>query len=164
MVNARRDSWLPRSRGPGTRKKETPLQITRDTLDTNRGSSAWFTGAVYVDTIAVPSEVSRIGAACVRFTPGARTAWHTHPHGQTIWVTEGVGLCQREGGPSEVIRPGDIVFFEPGENHWHGAAPTRFMTHIAMQQANDAGEVVAWGEHVSEEQYGQAPSIAEGEN
>jgi quercetin dioxygenase-like cupin family protein len=108
--------------------------------------------------------MSRVGAAAVHFTPGARTAWHTHPHGQTIWVTQGVGVCQREGGPIEVIRPGDRVLFEPGENHWHGGAPTRFMTHIAMQQADDAGEVVAWGEHVSEEQYGHAPSIAEGEN
>jgi quercetin dioxygenase-like cupin family protein len=140
------------------------LQITRDTLETNRGPSDWFTGAVYVDTIAAPSEDSRVGAACVHFTPGARTAWHTHPHGQTIWVTEGVGLCQRERGPIEVIGPGDRVFFEPGENHWHGAAPTRFMTHVAMQQANDAGEVVSWGEHVSDEQYGHAPSITGGEN
>jgi quercetin dioxygenase-like cupin family protein len=100
----------------------------------------------------------------VHFAPGARTAWHTHPHGQTIWVTEGVGLCQSDGEPIEVIRPGDRVFFEPGENHWHGAAPTRFMTHIAMQHADEAGSVVAWGEHVSDEQYAQAPPITEGEN
>jgi quercetin dioxygenase-like cupin family protein len=99
----------------------------------------------------------------VHFTPGARTAWHTHPHGQTIWVTEGVGLCQREGGPIETIRPGDRVFFEPGENHWHGAAPTRLMTHIAMQLADESGSPVAWGEHVSDEEYGKAPSIAEGD-
>jgi quercetin dioxygenase-like cupin family protein len=97
----------------------------------------------------------------VHFTPGARTAWHTHPRGQTIWVTEGVGLCQREGGPVEVIRPGDRVFFEPGENHWHGAAPTRLMTHIAIQQADESGSPVSWGEHVSDEQYEQAPDIAE---
>ena len=140
------------------------MQITRNALDTNRGSNDWFTGAVYLDTVATPSGESRIGAACVHFTPGARTAWHTHPHGQTIWVTEGVGVCQRESGSIEVIRPGDRVFFEPGENHWHGAAPTRFMAHIAIQQANDAGEVVAWGEHVSDEEYGQAPSIREGDN
>jgi quercetin dioxygenase-like cupin family protein len=140
------------------------VQITRNSLDTSTGPSESFTGTVYVDTVAAPSEGSRVGAACVHFAPGARTAWHTHPNGQTIWVTEGVGLCQRRGGPVEVIRPGDRVFFEPGENHWHGAAPTRLMTHIAMQQANDAGEVVAWGEHVSEEQYRHAPPIAEGEN
>ena len=89
----------------------------------------------------------------MHFTPGARTAWHTHPLGQTIWVTEGVGLCQREGGPIEVIRPGDRVFFEPGENHWHGAAPTRLMTHIAMQLADESGSPVTWGEHVTDEQY-----------
>jgi quercetin dioxygenase-like cupin family protein len=139
------------------------MQITRNSLDTNPRPSEWFTGAVYLDTIAAPSNQSRTGAASVHFTPGARTAWHTHPHGQTIWVTEGVGLCQRDGGPIKIIRPGDRVFFEPGENHWHGAAPTRFMTHIA-QQANDAGEVVAWGAHVSDEQYGHAPSITEGAN
>ncbi len=86
------------------------MQITRNSLDTGAGPSDWFTGSVYVDTIAAPSGESRIGAASVHFTPGARTAWHTHPHGQTIWVTEGVGLCQREGGPVEVIRPGDRVF------------------------------------------------------
>jgi len=150
--------------GAARQREEKRVQITRNSLDTSTGPSDWFTGAVYVDTIAAPSEASRVGAACVHFTPGARTAWHTHPNGQTIWVTEGVGLCQREGGPVEVIRPGDRVFFDPGENHWHGAAPTRFMAHIAIQQANDAGEVVAWGEHVTDEQYGHTPSIAEGEN
>ena len=139
------------------------MQITRNSLDTSPGPSDSFAGSVYIDAIAAPSEESRIGAASVHFTPGARTAWHTHPNGQTIWVTEGVGLCQREGSPVEVIRPGDRVFFEPGEKHWHGAAPMRFMTHIALQQANDAGEVVAWGEHVTDEQYSKAPSITEGE-
>jgi quercetin dioxygenase-like cupin family protein len=164
-VNARRDKpAAAKAASRRTRRKETPLQITRNSLDTNRGPSDWFTGAVYVDTVSAPSEDSRIGAACVHFAPGARTAWHTHPNGQTIWVTEGVGLCQREGGPIEVIRPGERVLFEPGENHWHGAAPTRFMTHNAMQQANDAGEVVTWGEHVTDEQYSHAPSIKEGEN
>jgi quercetin dioxygenase-like cupin family protein len=86
------------------------------------------------------------------------------PHGQTIWVTEGVGVCQREGGPVEIIRPGDRVFFEPRENHWHGAAPTRFMTHIAIQQSDDDRNVVQWGRHVSDDEYAQAPSIAEGES
>ena len=140
------------------------MHITRSSIDTNAGSSDWFTGAVYIDSVAAPSEGSRISASSVHFTPGAHTAWHTHPNGQTIFVTEGVGLCQREGGEAEVIRPGDRVFFEPGENHWHGAAPTRFMTHLAMQQADDQGNVASWGEHVSEEQYGHAPSIKEGEN
>ena len=135
------------------------MQITRNILDTNTGPTDWFTGAVSIDTVAAPSEDSRFGAACVHFTPGARTAWHTHPLGQTIWVTEGVGVCQSEGGPIEIIRPGDRVFFEPGENHWHGAAPTRFMAHIAMQGADEEGNVVAWGRHVSDDEYAQAPAL-----
>jgi len=134
------------------------MQITRNTIETMRGPNEWFTGDVYIDRIA-DAEGSRLGAAIVHFTPGARTAWHTHPHGQTIWVSEGVGLCQREGGPIEIIRPGDRVFFEPDENHWHGAAPTRFMAHVAMQQADETGSPVTWGEHVTAEQYAQAPAI-----
>ena len=138
------------------------MQITRNNLETTPGPSDWFAGSVFVDAVAAPSEGSRIGAASVHFTPGARTAWHTHPHGQTIWITEGVGLCQREGGPIEAIRPGDRVFFEPGENHWHGAAPTRLMTHVAMQLADESGTAVAWGRHVSDEEYGQGPDVEEG--
>ena len=137
------------------------MQITRNDLDTAAGPSDWFTGDVYVDTITTPSNDWRIGAAAVHFTPSARTAWHAHPHGQTIWVTDGIGLCQREGGPIEIIRPGDRVFFEPGENHWHGAAPTRFMTHIAMQQADEHGNVVIWGDHVSDADYAAAPATAD---
>src|SRR6266540_6218281 len=129
------------------------MQIMRNSFETSRGPSDWFTGDVYVDTVAAPSDSSRIGAASVHFTPRARTAWHTHPHGQTIWVIEGVGLCQRRGGPIEIIRAGDRVFFEPGEDHWHGAALTRFMTHIAMQQADDDGNVVTWGEHGTDGEY-----------
>jgi quercetin dioxygenase-like cupin family protein len=136
------------------------MEITRNSLETSAGPSDWFTGTVFIDTVAVPSEASSVGAAAVHFTPGARTAWHTHPHGQTIWVTEGVGLCQREGGPVEVIRPGDRVFFEPGENHWHGAGPTRFMTHIAIQQAGEDGSPVSWREHVSDAQYAQPPKVS----
>jgi quercetin dioxygenase-like cupin family protein len=135
------------------------LHITRNTLDTNPGPADWFTGSVFIDTIATPGEAFEVAAAAVHFTPGARTAWHTHPRGQTIWVTEGVGVCQREGGGIEVIRPGDRVFFEPGENHWHGAAATRLMTHVAIQQADAEGSVVTWGDHVSDEQYGQAPAV-----
>jgi quercetin dioxygenase-like cupin family protein len=135
------------------------MQITRNSLETGRGPSDWFTGTVYVDTVAAPSNGSQINASSVHFTPGARTAWHTHPKGQTIWVTEGVGLCQRHGDMIEVIRPGDRVFFEPGENHWHGAAPNRFMTHLAMQQGDEEGNVVTWGEHVTDEEYAAAPSI-----
>jgi quercetin dioxygenase-like cupin family protein len=135
------------------------MQITRNTIETGRGPSDWFTGAVYIDILAAPSNASQVGAASVHFTPGARTTWHTHPNGQTIWVTEGVGLCQWRGGPVEVIRPGDRVFFEPGEDHWHGAAATRFMTHIAIQQADDEGNVVTWGDHVSDEDYAQGPEV-----
>jgi quercetin dioxygenase-like cupin family protein len=135
------------------------MQITRNALETNEGPSDWFTGAVYVDTVATPSEGSGVHASNVHFTPGARTAWHTHPNGQTIWVTEGIGLCQRSGGPIEVIRPGDRVFFEPGESHWHGAAPNRFMTHLAMLQAGDDGTPATWGEHVSDDEYAAASGI-----
>ncbi len=135
------------------------MQITRNSLDTSPGPSDWFTGSVYIDTIAAPTDGSRIGAVAVHFTPGARTAWHTHPHGQTIWVTEGIGLCRCEGGPIEVIRPGDRVFFAPGENHWHGAAPSRFMIHVAMQQADAEGNVVEWGRQVGDDEYAQAPPL-----
>jgi quercetin dioxygenase-like cupin family protein len=129
------------------------MQITRSSIETMTGPADWFTGAVYIDTIATPSEPSRLQAASVHFTPGARTAWHTHPRGQTIYVLEGVGLVQRRGGRVEVIRPGDRVFFEPGEDHWHGAAPDRFMAHIAMQELDDHGTFVTWGEHVTDEEY-----------
>jgi quercetin dioxygenase-like cupin family protein len=137
------------------------LQITRNALETGAGPADWFTGSVFIDTISAPSVEWPVGAAAVHFSPRARTAWHTHPLGQTIWVTEGIGLCQREGGSIEVIRPGDRVFFEPRENHWHGAAPTRLMTHIAMQLADENGSPVTWGEHVSDEEYGQAPEVTE---
>jgi quercetin dioxygenase-like cupin family protein len=100
-----------------------------------------------------------VSASSVHFTPGARTAWHTHPNGQTIYVLEGVGLCQARGGPIEVIRPGDRVFFEPGEEHWHGAAATRFMTHLAMLEVDDDCNTATWGEHVSDEEYAAAPAI-----
>jgi quercetin dioxygenase-like cupin family protein len=136
--------------------EEDGMQITRNSLATNPGPADWFTGSVYIDTVAVPSEPSRLAAASVHFTPGARTAWHTHPRGQTILVTEGVGLCQRRGGSIEAIRPGDRVFFEPGEDHWHGASPDRFMTHLAMQEVDDSGSPVSWGEQVSDEEYGAA--------
>ena len=129
------------------------MQLTRNSLDTGTGPGDWFTGTVYIDPIAAPSGPSRIQAVSVHFTPGARTAWHTHPNGQTIYVTEGICLCQSRGAPIEMIRPGDRVFFEPGEEHWHGATPNRFMTHVAMQQAGEGGSAVTWGEHVSDEEY-----------
>src|SRR5262249_45369040 len=103
------------ARGDYQREKEPSMQIKRNGQDTSHGPSDWFTGAVYIDNITSPAGEWRIGAASVRFAPGARTTWHTHPHGQTIWVTEGVGLCQRRGGAVEVIRAGDRVSFDPGE-------------------------------------------------
>jgi quercetin dioxygenase-like cupin family protein len=135
------------------------MQITRNSLDTRAGPSDWFTGSVYIDTVAAPSEGSRLSASSVHFTPGARTAWHTHPKGQSIWVLEGVGLCQRRGGPIEVIRPGDRVLFEPAEEHWHGAAPTRFMTHIAMLEVDEEGKSATWGDHVTDGEYSAAPPL-----
>jgi quercetin dioxygenase-like cupin family protein len=97
----------------GIQERRTLIRVTRNSLETGRGPSEWFTGAVFVDPVAAPSDGSHLSASSVHFTPGARTAWHSHPNGQTIWVTEGMGLCQRRGGPIEVIRPGDRVFFEP---------------------------------------------------
>jgi quercetin dioxygenase-like cupin family protein len=129
------------------------MQITRSSVDTGKGQPDWFTGDVYVDPVVALTETSRVGGGLVHFTPGARTHWHTHPHGQTIYVTEGVGRCQRDGGPVEEIRPGDRVFFEAGENHWHGAAPNRFMAHIAIQQVDDAGSAGTFGAPVTDRQY-----------
>lgn len=136
------------------------MRITRNGVETAQGPGEWFTGTVYLDAVASPSDRSRLSASKVHFTPGARTAWHTHPNGQTIYVTEGVGLAQRHGGPIEVIRPGDRVFFEPGEKHWHGAAPTCFMTHLALLEVDDEGSSASWGDHVTDEEYGTAPPIA----
>ncbi|HXD67658.1 MAG TPA: cupin domain-containing protein [Solirubrobacteraceae bacterium] len=136
------------------------MQITRTSSDSSTpGPAEWFTGVVYIDGIAAPAAPARAAGAWVHFTPGARTAWHTHPLGQTIFVTEGVGRCQREGEPVQEIRPGDRVFFEPGENHWHGAAPGRFMSHIAIHEADDSGSAVTWGRHVTDEEYAAAPMI-----
>ena len=116
------------------------------------GPNDWFTGQVRIDPLFNPIETARTGGAYVTFEPGAGTAWHTHPYGQTLIVTFGVGRVQREGGPIEEIRPGDVVQFEPGEKHWHGAGPTTAMTHIAIQEAKD-GSAVEWLEHVTDEQY-----------
>jgi quercetin dioxygenase-like cupin family protein len=135
------------------------MHITRNALETVAGPSDWFTGAVFLDAVASPSEATRLSANSVHFAPGARTAWHTHPNGQTIWVTEGVGYCQRRGGPVEVIRPGDRVFFEPGEEHWHGAAATRFMTHLALVEVDEEGHPASWGELVTDEEYAAAPAL-----
>ena len=119
-----------------------------------KGPADWFTGTVRIDPLFQASDPARAAGACVTFEPGARTAWHTHPLGQTLIVTCGVGRVQRWGSPVEEIRPGDVVWFPPGEKHWHGASPINAMTHIAIQEAQN-GKVVDWMEHVSDEQYGK---------
>ena len=122
-----------------------------------KGNSDWFTGTVRVDPLFQAPPPARAGAARVTFEPGARTAWHTHPLGQTLIVIDGFGRVRRDGGPIEDIRPGDIVWFPPGEKHWHGASPTTAMTHIAVQESLD-GKSVDWMEQVSDEQYGAGSS------
>jgi quercetin dioxygenase-like cupin family protein len=119
----------------------------------SKGTADWFTGTVRIDPLFQANAPARASAASVTFEPGARTAWHTHPLGQTLIVTAGCGCAQREGGPIEEIRPGDVVSFAPDEKHWHGAAPTTALTHIAIQETLD-GKVVDWMEKVSDEQYG----------
>jgi quercetin dioxygenase-like cupin family protein len=138
------------------------MNITRSGLDTSKGPADWFTGDVYIDPIAAARAPARAQGNLVHFTPGARTAWHTHALGQTIFVTEGIGLCQTRGGPIEVIRPGDRVFFEPGEEHWHGAAANRFMVHIALNEVDeDHPDAADWGEHVTDDEYAAAPAITD---
>ena len=117
-----------------------------------KGPADYFTGTVRLDPLFEASAPARVRGASVTFEPGARTAWHTHPLGQTLIVTAGCGRAQREGGPIEEIRPGDVVWIPPGEKHWHGAAPTTAMTHIAIQEALE-GKAVEWMEKVSDEQY-----------
>ena len=129
------------------------VEITRNgTLPSVQGPEAWFTGTVRIDPLFNPVESARAAGASVTFEPGARTAWHSHPLGQTLIVTAGCGRVQREGGPIEEIHPGDVIQFAPGEKHWHGAAPTTSVTHIAIQEALD-GKASDWMEHVSDEQY-----------
>jgi quercetin dioxygenase-like cupin family protein len=120
-----------------------------------KGPADWFSGTVRIDPLFQAHDARRAAAALVTFEPGARTAWHTHPLGQTLIITAGLGRVQREGGPIEEIRPGDVVWFEPGEKHWHGAAPNNAMSHIALQENLD-GKVVDWMEKVSDAQYGAA--------
>jgi len=116
------------------------------------GPADWFTGAVRIDPLFQATDPARAVGASVTFEPGARTAWHTHPLGQTLIVTAGCGWAQREGGPIEEIRPGDVVWFPPGEKHWHGATPTTGMTHLAIQEA-EGGKTVYWLQKVSDDEY-----------
>jgi quercetin dioxygenase-like cupin family protein len=126
--------------------------IKNGSQPSNKGPADWFTGTVRIDSPFNGSEPARVGGAIVTFEPSARTAWHTHPLGQTLIVTAGCGRVQREGGPIEAIHPGDIVWIPPGEKHWHGASPTTAMTHIAIAELLD-GKGVDWMEKVTDEQY-----------
>ncbi len=134
------------------------MKITRSSTATYKGSADWFSGDVHVDALADPADGAGVSGVLVHFAPGARTAWHTHPRGQTIFVTVGGGRCGRRGEPPEDIRPGDRVFFAPGEDHWHGASPDRFMTHIAIAVVDDSGAAVTWGDHVTDDDYGTSTS------
>ena len=129
------------------------MEITRNgSRPSAKGPADWFTGAVRIDALFQSKLPARAVGASVTFEPGARTAWHTHPLGQTLVVTSGLGWAQRWGDPIEEIRPGDVVWFPPGEKHWHGATPTTALTHVAIQEALD-GKVVEWLEKVVDEQY-----------
>ena len=135
------------------------MDISRTREETPKAPEEWFTGDVWMDAISEPLPApSRIRALSVHFTPGARTAWHTHPLGQILHVTEGVGRVQSEGGPVREIKAGDTVRLEAGENHWHGAAPATFMTHIALQEVDDEGVPAHWGEKVSDDDYLAEPA------
>ena len=130
------------------------MDITRiGTRPSGKGPADWFTGTVRIDPLFEAPDPARVAAATVTFEPGARTAWHTHPLGQSLIVIAGSGRAQRWGGPIEEIRPGDVIRFAPGEKHWHGASTTTAMTHIAIQERLD-GKAVVWMEHVTDEQYG----------
>ena len=129
------------------------MEITRNgSRPSSRGPAEWFTGTVRIDPLFPPQAPARAAAARVTFEPGARTAWHTHPLGQTLIITSGCGRVRREGGPVEEVHPGDVIWFLPGEKHWHGASPTTAMTHIAIQEQLD-GKVVEWLEPVEDAQY-----------
>jgi|SRR4029077_425838 quercetin dioxygenase-like cupin family protein len=136
-----------------TQRPQINMEIKRvGSQSSSKGPADWFTGTVRIDPLFQANAPARAIAASVTFEPGARTAWHTHPLGQTLIVTAGCGRAQQWGGPIEEIRPGDVVWFAPGEKHWHGAAPTTAMTHIAIQEQLD-GKAVDWMEKVSDEQY-----------
>ena len=134
------------------------MDITRSgSQPSGKGPAEWFTGSVRIDSSFQRNSPARVSGAIVTFEPAARTAWHTHPLGQTLIVTSGLGRVQRVGGAIEDIRPGDVVWIEPGEKHWHGASPTTAMTHIAIQEQLD-GKAVEWMEHVTDEDYGPRAS------
>ena len=134
------------------------MEIRRSgSVPTKRAPGEWFTGTVWQDPIADAPAPARVRALLVRFEPGARTNWHTHPLGQTLYVTAGVGRTQAEGGPVREIKAGDVIWIPPGEKHWHGAAPDAFMTHVAIQESQD-GVTANWLEPVADADYGRTPT------
>ena len=132
------------------------MRFTRSGGTTAAGPADWFTGTVFMEGIRNPDGQSAGGATHVRFAPGARTAWHHHPKGQTLYVTDGIGYVGTRDGQVQEIRPGDVVYIEPGEEHWHGATSSRFMAHVAVQESDDDGRVVTWLDHVTDEEYGRS--------
>ncbi len=130
------------------------MNITRaQTAVTKRGPADYFTGAVWLEEVTAAPYASDVRVVVVAFEPGARTAWHTHPHGQLLQIQSGVGKVQKAGEAVVEVLPGDVVWFEPGERHWHGAAPDRLMAHLAVQRADEAGRTATWQEHVTEADY-----------
>jgi quercetin dioxygenase-like cupin family protein len=129
------------------------MKFTPSGGQTAMGPGDWVTGIVFIDGIRNADDQSAVACAHVRFAPGARTAWHSHPKGQTLYVTDGIGYVARRGGPVLEIRPGDVVYIEPGEEHWHGATAERFMAHVAIQEADETGQVVTWLDHVTDAEY-----------
>lgn len=129
------------------------MKLTTSGGQTATGPADWFTGTVYIDPVRTPDDQSAVGCAHVRFTPGARTVWHSHPKGQTLYVTDGIGYVGHRNSPPHEIRPGDVVYIEPGEEHWHGASPDRFMAHVAIQEADAHGQVVTWLDPVTDADY-----------
>lgn len=151
---------LPAASAAAQTAKENVMELYRNgTRPSQKGLAEWFTGDVRIDPLNTAPGPARHGVASVTFEPGARTAWHTHPLGQTLVVTSGTGWTQREGEPIVEIRAGDVVWCPPGHRHWHGATPTTAMTHIAIQEAQD-GKMVEWMEHVSDAQYLAGPPEA----
>jgi quercetin dioxygenase-like cupin family protein len=124
-------------------------------LDSNHGPAEWFTGQVDILPLKIASDSSKVSISRVRFSAGARSAWHTHPKGQTLYVTDGTGVIQKRGEPIQIIRPGDVIWTEPNEEHWHGASADAEMTHLAIQEVDDQGNFAKWGKHVTDEEYEQ---------
>jgi quercetin dioxygenase-like cupin family protein len=130
------------------------MNITRaNAVATKRGPADYFTGTVWLDEVTAAPYASDVRVVVVTFEPGARTAWHTHPHGQLLQILSGAGRVQKAGGGVVDVRPGDVIWFEPGERHWHGAAPDRVMTHLAVQRADEAGRTAIWQEPVTDADY-----------